>query len=142
MTTSMQHLAGCSVRWKAVGEHVRGFVTGLALLALLFQGLLPAVYNAAQRRADPDTMVICTAFGLEKISLAKAAQDGQAPKAAKPECPICLSAQSLPALLPPVVMALQHPLLLEILRFSLWRNAPPGQDAEPPLRARGPPAFS
>jgi len=133
---------------KALVLHLRGFVTGLALLALLLQGLLPLLHNSGRRNAGlgaADSLVICTAFGFVKVSPdadGQADPDSGKPAAARVDCPICLGALHMHALPPPVAMALEFPLLLQVLRYSLWGTAPPSGRETTPARARGPPLIS
>lgn len=141
-------LTDFAVSRKALLLHLRGFVTGLALLALMLQGLLPLLHNSGLRRAGlgaVESLVICTAYGFVKISLDADGQtdpDSGTPAAARVDCPICLGAQHMDGLLPPVAMALEFPLLLQALRYSLWIAAPPPGRETTPARARGPPLIS
>lgn len=124
----------------------------LGLLALLFHSLLPLTYHSLQQRnaanAGFDSIVICTVYGMRTIQIGADGQplaadespdqDGKGQSAAR-YCPICLGAQQGVAILPALPL-LVMPVLLEILRHSVWSAAPPPELTQQRPRARGPPA--
>lgn len=124
----------------------------LGLLALLFHSLLPLTYHSLQQRkaadAGFDSIVICTAYGMRTIQIGADGQplaadetpdqDGKGQPAAR-YCPICLGAQQGFAILPAMPL-LAMPVMLEILRHSVWSAAPPPELTQQRPHARGPPA--
>lgn len=124
----------------------------LGLLALLFHSLLPLTYHSLQQRkaadAGFDSIVICTAYGMRTIQIGADGQplaadetpdqDGKGQPAAR-YCPICLGAQQGFAILPAMPL-LAMPVMLEILRHSVWSAAPPPELIQQRPHARGPPA--
>jgi hypothetical protein len=130
----------------------RHLAAWVALLGLVFHGLLPLSYNAMQRAmvaaAETDggieQLVICTALGLRTVTV----QDGvpvdadpAAPKkSADRSCPICLAAAGLAHALLPAGLLLALPAALAATTYVQPDYTAPDQASWLPPQARAPPA--
>jgi len=86
-------------------RHLRP-ATWLALLAVWALALLPTVSHALAAQRGDAWVEVCTTQGLQRVELAAAADDGEAPQQPaglatghRDHCPLCQAAQA--ALLPP-----------------------------------------
>lgn len=134
----------------------RHLAAWVALLGLVFHGLLPLSYNAMQRamadaaRAEAQSgsggieqVVICTALGLRTVTLKDglpADADPAAPKKAERSCPICLAAAGLAHAVMPVGLLLALPAALAAAVYTLPDYTAPDRPSWLPAQARAPPA--
>lgn len=134
-------------------RHIAAWV---ALLGLVFHGLLPLSYNAMQRAmaeaasaeatagSGIEQLVICTALGIRTIAVkdgVPADLDPAAPKKAERSCPICLASAGLAHALLPAGLLLVLPAAIAAAVFTPPAYTAPDQPAWLPPQARAPPAF-
>lgn len=134
-------------------RHIAAWV---ALLGLVFHGLLPLSYNAMQRAmaeaasaeatvgSGIEQLVICTALGIRTIAVkdgVPADLDPSAPKKAERSCPICLASAGLAHALLPAGLLLVLPAAVAAAVFTPPAYTVPDQPSWLPPQARAPPAF-
>jgi len=120
---------------------LRRWAAGLALLALLLQGLTPPGFMLA-REAGRATIAICTGHGAAYSVVDLAGHPAkQAPS--RPDAPCAFAGHGVVAA-PPIAMLLASPIALPIAPPAARRlDLAPGRGlAAPPPPSQGPPTFT
>lgn len=127
------------------GFDIRRPAAALALLALLFHGLLPLTQNAIQRvqaAQGIEQVVLCSALGFRTIALKDGMPvdaDPTKPQKVSQNCPFCLGNAQFGHAVLPVGIVLALPGIAVTVLFGAAPDSTPAQADFLPQQARAPP---